>query len=174
MGLSYDNRKNYFTYEMRSLADSLFNTAFRQGLRSNVAVTLPGNYRISANFGLRHRQYEKQYVYSYGLSVSKYHFLQRGVSILGRFSGFSNTFTQGYNPSLRLGKIFGRGHALYFSYGNYWYRLNSIDTTRINQWLRLNGQLELPARMFLSAQYEYDWGDDVLGHRYLVELGYRF
>ncbi len=173
-GLSYDNRKNYFTYEMRSLADSLFNAAFRQGVRTHVAVRLPRNYRISANFGLRTRQFDKQYLYSYGLVVQKYPFLQRGISISGRFSGFANSFTQGYNPSLRLGKIFDHGHALYLSYGNYWYRLNSINTTRINQWLRLSGQLELPKSLFFSAQYKYDWGTDVLGHHYLVELGYRF
>jgi hypothetical protein len=73
-----------------------------------------------------------------------------------------------------LSRSFRGGHSVHASYGQYAYGIESGGADRVNQWLRVGGQAQLPARLYLSASYEYDWGDDAEGHRMLGEVGYRF
>lgn len=173
-GLSYDNRKNYYTYELRTIADSLFDSAFRQGIRVNMYVRYFKNINFYGNFGWRKREGEGSNTYSYmgGLNISN--FLINSMRLSPRFAGFTNYYTSGYNPSVSLTKSFRYGHYLGVSVGSYIYSLKETSTNNMNNWLRLNGQLELPLQMYLSGNYEYDWGDDVEGHRILTELGFRF
>jgi hypothetical protein len=173
LGLSYDNRKNYYTYELRSLADSLFDDAFRQGARISVNYRLFKNLRLFGNSGVRKRDTsELTYSYSGGFNASNI-FNQR-ISLSGRFSGFSNLYTEGLNPTVSLSKYFSAGHFLQIGYGQYSYTLKSNNSSRLNQYVDATGQLELPLNLFLSADYEYSYGDDSEGHRILAELGYRF
>lgn len=174
VGLSYDNRKNYYTWEMQSLADSLFDAAFRQGLRANANFSLPNYWYFHANLGWRTRQNDGRDTWSWTASLRKRHFLRRGTSLSARVSGFNNTWTRGLNPSFSLSQYIHGGHQLRLSYGMYSYSLHGAARTRSNQWLRANARLQLPLNMFLSADYEYDWGDEMAGQRVLAELGYRF
>ncbi len=174
-GVSYDNRKNYYTYELlKTIADSLFDSAFRQGIRANVYMRYSKNINFYGNFGWRNREGEGSDTYSYigGLNFSN--FLIRRLRITPRFAGFTNYYTSGYNPSVSLTKNFRYGHYIGISAGSYIYTLKETSTNHMNNWLRLNGQLELPWQTYFSGNYEYDWGDDVEGHRILAELGYRF
>ena len=70
-GMSYDNRKNYYTYEVRSVADSLFDDAMRYGLRGNINLRLPMQMNFFANFGLRKRSADKQNTFSYAAGMNK-------------------------------------------------------------------------------------------------------
>jgi hypothetical protein len=173
LSMNYDNRKNYFTYELRSIADSLFDAAFRQGLRAAFNMHAFKNTRVSLNFGMRDRENDSQYSYSYGLNLIHNNLLLKGLTLNMRLSGFHNLYTIGYNPSLLLSKYFRGGHSITTGYGNYFYTLDRANTNRINHWARMSSQLELPLRMYLSGQYEYNWGDDRMGHLILAELGYR-
>ncbi|MCB0295568.1 MAG: hypothetical protein KDG51_10115, partial [Calditrichaeota bacterium] len=65
LGLTFDNRQNYWTYEIQSLADSLFDDALRTGLRANLSLRLPGNTNLFANGGFRKRESDKEATYSY-------------------------------------------------------------------------------------------------------------
>ena len=172
--LSYDNRKNYYTYELRSLADSLFDDAFRQGVRANVYLNILKDYRFSLNFGLREKETDARFSYSYGFRMTRRNFFDRSNKLYFRFSGFDNVFATGYNPNLGLSHYFSHGHYLSLTYGNYFYMIKNQNSNRMNHWLRLNGQMELPARLYFNTTYEYDWGSDVKGHRLLMEFGYRF
>ncbi len=172
--LSYDSRKRYVTYESRSEADSLFDDAFRQGLRASLDGRLPGAWLVGVDFGVRARESETDETYSYALRIRKSDLVADGLTLDVRFLGFSNPFSSGYSPMLRLGKRFRGGHSLDLSYGNYTYDLDQDESQRVSHVVRAGGQIELPARLYASASYEYDWGDDVVGHRILAELGYRF
>lgn len=172
--LSYDNRKNYYTYELRSLADSLFDDAFRHGLRLNFYMNALKNYQISMNFGIREKSTDARYSYTYGLNVRRRNLFSRYNHLSFRFSGFDNVFATGFNPNLTFSRYFWGGHYLTLSYGGYYYQIKNVNNNRLNQWLRLTGQLELPARFYLNSTLEYDWGHDLKGQRILVELGYRF
>ncbi len=173
-GLSFDDRKNYYTYEIRSVADSLFDDAMRYGARWNLNLRLPGNYRVYANAGIRARETDTENTYSGALGVSKNNITDHNLYVNFYGSGFQNYFSTGFNASLRMGKYFRAGHNVNMSYGNYSYVLSTTNTTRSNHWLRLNGNLQIFRHIYLDENYEYIWGSDSPGHRIYIEMGYRF
>jgi len=173
VGAMYDNRQNYLTYETRSLADSLFDEALRQGLRGTVTLILPQNYRLFGNFGIRKRETDTETTKSYAAGLSKINFLIPNMRLNLNAAGFSNFFTNGLNYSLIVGKYFGNRFNLDMAYGGYLYSLKADNSNRTNRWVRINLLTDLIKKIFLSGQYEYDWGDDMKGHRVLVEIGYR-
>lgn len=172
--LSYDNRTNYYSYETRTLADSLFDDAMRQGLRSNISLKLSYSMRLYANVGVRKKESDNTATVSYYGGFNKSNFLLRQMYLNLRFSGFSNLYAKGFNPSVRLGKSFRFGHSLNMSYGNYKYTLDISNQSRMNQWIRLDGTFEMKYNFFFSGEVSYNWGDDSSDHRILTELGYRF
>lgn len=174
VGLSYDNRKNYWTYETRSLTDSLFDDFLRRGLRGNVSIRLPYNYRIFSNVGYRKRDGDPEPTYSYGGGINKSNFIIDRLFINLRASGFQNPFSDGYSFNVQIGQYFLRTNYLSIGYGNYYYKFSSTNSTRVNRSVQANGQFYLISRFFLSTQYEYGFGEDVKGHRVFAEFGYRF
>jgi len=174
VGAMYDNRQNYLTYETRTLADSLFDEALRQGLRGTVTLILPQNYRLFGNFGIRKRETDTETTKSYAAGLSKTNFLLPSMRIYLNAAGFSNFFTRGLNYSLLVGRYLGNRMNLDIAYGGYLYSLKADNSNRTNRWVRVNMLTDLIGRFFLSGQYQYDWGDDMKGHRVLFEIGYRF
>lgn len=174
LGLMYDNRKNYQTYQTRSIADSLFDDALRYGLRGTISLLLPENYRLYTNFGIRKRKTDTDYTYSYAGGINKINFLMKRLSIFINGTGFSNFFTTGYNYSFRIAQSFRNGYSLNIGAGGYIYELKSTGLNQKNRWIRLGGRASLSRHFYLYSQYEYNDGDDVLGHRVLAEIGYRF
>lgn len=173
-GLQYDNRKNYYTYEIRSLADSLFDAAQRQGLRSSAQIRFLEHYQVTLSFGIRKRATEKPLTVSYGTAVRRRDFLIKHLSLSGGINGFNSYFISGLNPSARIGFHFPRGHSVDVTYGAYLYRLKSTQTDNVNQWLRFKTQLMLPFHFYLGGYYQYNWGDTILGHRIFSDFGYYF
>jgi len=173
-GISFDNRKNYLTYEIKSIVEELFDNASRQGLKTNVILTFPNKIRFSANFGLRKKQDESETTYSYYSSISKSDLIFKNLRGSLRFSGFSNLYTNGYNPSLRITQYLNNGHSFGIKGGSYLYSLNESGNQRSNNWAGFESYIYLFKNIFLLANYEFNWGDDSEGHRILTELGYRF
>ncbi len=174
MGLSYDNRKNYLTYFSRSLADSLFNDAFRQGLRMSLNARLFRNFRLFANGGLRHRQDASDITWSYMAGLNWQRMFATPFMLMIRYAGFNNFYTIGINPNASLSYRLRGGHLMRLSYGYYGYSLKADNSANHRNWIRFNSQWELPLDMFMSGEYQYDWGDDLNGQRFFIELGYRF
>ena len=174
VGLSYDNRKNYWTYETRTLADSLFDDLLRRGVRGSVTLRLPYNYMITSNAGYRNRDGDPDPTYSYGVGLNKTNFVLERLFINLRANGFRNPYSNGYNLTAQIGKYFLRVNYVSVGYGNYFYNFSSTNLNRINQWVRLETQIQLIKRFYISSQYEYDFGEDVEGHRVFAEIGYRF
>jgi hypothetical protein len=171
-GLSLDNRKNYWTYEIKSIADSLFDDILRRGLRADLSLKPGHGYFISPNFGYNKRSGDSKATISYGLSANKANFFLTSQFVNLQYSGFSGPFTDGYNYSLRSGRYF-RSNMISLGYGAYIYQFNS-GNSRNNQWVQINFQFDLITSSFISATYEYDTGDDAKGNRIFGELGYRF
>ncbi len=170
---TYDNRKNYFTYEIRTLADSLFDDALRYGYQASFNLKPIKDFTIYTTLGFRKRQPYNENTYSYTAGLNKNNFIMDHLSLNLYFSSFSNYFARGYNPTISIRKYFLSGHSVNLAYGNYNYRLESIDEDRNNQWLRLNFDLNVIARFYLTAEYGYNWGDDMRDHRIVTEIGYR-
>ncbi len=172
--ISYDQRQNFYTYEQRTLADSLFDNASRQGLRSTVYWRIKSNLRFTVNAGFRQSIKGSGSTYSWAGQLIHSNLLFRGLMLSARLAGYSNPYTRGYNPSLLIGKSFSRGHSVNIEYGNYFYTLDINDSYHTNHWLRSTLQFVLPWHLYLYSQYEYDWGDDRQGQILSVELDYHF
>jgi len=172
--LSYDSRKNYYIYEFRNIADSLFDAALRRGVRSNWNFRFSDDYRLFLNFGLRKRESRESYNTSFSGGIQKYNFILKNISLALRLSGFDNQVTKGMHPSLRMGKTFRSGQSVSASYGAYVYTFSTDDAQRMYQWFRLNTQLNLLVQFYLSADYQYNFGNDYNGQQVLINLGYRF
>ncbi len=173
VGILYDNRRNYLTYETRTLADSLFDESLRQGLRGNLTLILPQNYRIFGNFGIRKMKTDVESTISYAGGVSKTNLIWRGSRIFLNGSGFSSFYTHGLNYSVMFGQLFMNGIQVDLGIGGYQYDLKTSQTKRHNQWSRFQLWTNLPYHFYFSGQYEYDWGDEINGNRILLEIGYR-
>ena len=173
VGLTFDNRKNYWTYEVRSVADSLFDDALRTGLRANASLKLPWQIRMYGNGGLRKRDGEAQGTYSWFGGLSKNNLLMKRLSLHLRGSGFNNQATRGLNTSAQLSKSFRSGHRFDVAYGLYRYHFDLQALIRNNHWVRSGFYLNGFQRLFLSGEYQYDWGGDIRGFRFFGEIGYR-
>jgi len=172
-GFSYDSRKNYYSYQWRSIADSLFDDAMRYGTRGSINVRLPRHWSIMANAGARLKQGEQQTSTSFAASIRKSNItpLRLFLGLYG--SGFSNNYTQGNHASVRLGANLKSGHSFDVSYGGYYYTASATRESRKSQWIRSNINLYLGRHWYVMQSYEYFWGDDAPGHRIFVEAGYR-
>ena len=172
--LSYDNRRNYYRYEYMSLADSLFDDAFRQGLRLNIHYNPQKNIRISVNGGLRKRENDTQFTYSYGAGTHIRQLLMKTMSFHARLGAFSNIYTRGVNFNLVLNNRFYSTYSVSLNYGKHYYKQILNDLNYQNQWIRLNLGVDILSYLNFSGFYEYDFGDDQNGHRIFTEIGYRF
>ncbi len=171
--LSYDNRKNYYSYRWRSIADSLFDDALRQGLRASINLRLPQQIQIMINGGVRIKENDDQKTFSYSGSVTKRR-ITRWRAFVGLYgSGFSNAYTQGYYASTRIGANLRSGHSFDVSYGGYFYTTRTTQESRASRWVRANLNLNFGRHWFMSPNYEYFFGDDSPGHRLYIEAGYR-
>jgi hypothetical protein len=174
VGVSLDQRKNYYTYEIRSLADSLFDDAMRVGLRGNMRLKLPGRLQMFGNVGWRKLQQDDKNALSFALGVNKNDFTALRLFAGFDASSFSNRYSNGFHGSFRLGKYFRNGHDVELAFGTYRYSLVSATDSRQNQWVRLNCSLQVLKSFFFTEQYEYSWGNEAAGHRFYFQLGHRF
>lgn len=174
LGAIFDNRKNYWTYEIQTLADSLFDDALRTGLRGNISLRLPGSSYLYANAGMRKRQSDPEATRSFSAGFNNSNLFLRGLFLQLNAAGFNGPVTDGYNGSAQIGQNFSAGHRLAVEYGAYAYTIANPDETRTNRWARAYVDVMLLRRVFVSGQYEYAWGQDLDGQRILAEIGYRF
>jgi len=174
LGLSFDNRRNYWTFETMTLTDSLFDDVLRRGFRGDISLRPHKEYMIFSNLGYHKRSSDRSATYSYSLGLNRTNFLLESLSLNLQFAGFRGPFTDGYNYSARFSRYFRRGDMLSVGYGAYIYAFGTSGADRKNDWVNFSGQFDLFARLYSTATYEYNMGDDSRGHRLLAELGYRF
>ena len=172
--LSYDNRKNYWTYEIQNLDENLFDDNIRMGLRGELAFRLQSNLYITPSLGYRKIDGLNQSSYSYGLNIRKTGFGRLNLALSISYSGFNSSTSDGQNLSLSLSKSFAQGHNLQIGYGLYDYRYSASNENRLSQNIRSGFYLFLPYRIFLNSNYQYNFGDDLKGNSILAEIGYRF
>jgi hypothetical protein len=170
-GLSYDQRRNYWTQELRSLPEILFDKYLHQGFRARFDVFRPSALGASGSFGVLLDEKDQSKSYSWGAGLRHPRLLGLFASVDG--AGFTNPTTNGYVASARLGRTLHAAQ-IDLSYGASYYSFKGTTDTRLNQWGRLSGRFDLPHRVYLQTDAEYDTGDDVKGPRAVIELGYRF
>ncbi len=173
LSLSYDNRTNYWTFDNRSVADSLFDDNLRQGVRLQTDINLPADVLSSGSIGYRDRAGDPDPSWSYSILVRKGNALFRGMTLSAQYAGFDNSNTHGYNYTLRTSSFFHTRYSLGIAYGRYAYR----DVTGLssgNSWVEFSGQTDVSRHHWLGLRFQKDTGDDIKGFHVQSELGYRF
>jgi hypothetical protein len=174
--LSYDTHTNYWTYELKSAADSLFDDVLRRGFRGIVTFRLPWESSVSSSFGYRKRDSDPDESSFYSFGFQKSNATKQRINLHLRYSGFSNLYDRGSSGSLGFGKYFQHGIRFEFEYGRYRYESRShvTKTARDNDRFQVRTRLLLSHRIFLSGDYQYDVGDDMDSQRICIDVGYRF
>jgi len=178
---SYDSRRNYRAFWNRDVPENAFDALLHQGLRAGFNYGGARGASVSGSFGLRFKETslafpELDSANSYSVNANVRHGnlwasrLSAGLDV----SGFRNAYTEGALLSGRLGRSFRAGHLLELAYGYSLYRVEETREDRSTQWFRLVGRGELTRKVYLSADFEYDMGDDLKGPRGFLELGYQF
>ncbi len=166
--LNYDTRKNYWTYEMRTVADSLFDYHVRQGLRMQVDVRFPGNLYTYSGVGYRKRTGDPTPVYSYSCGATKTGLPTLQTSLSLQASGYSGPTDNGYNLSARIGQNMRRRDMMSVGYSF------MVSNHRSNRSLDLTARFEVFGTFFLGGQYQHSSGDDIKGQRLQAEAGLLF
>jgi hypothetical protein len=174
LSLSYDNRSNYWTFEKRSVVDSLFDDNLRRGVRLRTDLTLPSQLFASVSTGYRDRAGNPDPSWSYSAQLRKGDVFGRGLSLSVQYAAFDNLSNNGYNYALRVGKVFAGTYDMSAAYGSYAYQTDGTGSSRDNDWIELSGQADVGRHYWLGFRYQTDSGDDIEGSRISSELGYRF
>lgn len=172
VGLNFDSRKNFWTWEYRTLADSLFDNLARQGARAQLNLRLAGGHYFTATAGLANREKDSHPLYSYTASYNNNNFFQTRLIINSYAAGFTSPFYKGLSANVSLGKAFGQSLYFYCRYGQSFYQVTQRNS-RINHQYQVNGNINLGRTLYMNLFFEYDQGDDEKGQRTWVEFGYR-
>ncbi len=148
--------------------------AFRHGLRADLYMDFNNKYHSNIQFGIKKRQGDSETTYTGRLGLRKRDLILKRMNVSIKLSGYSNYYTEGLIPSVYLVKQFIQGHYLSVAAGQNRYRIKSTENMRFHQWFRINGNLQLVGRTYLSGFYTYEWGEDSQGHKIIAEFGYRF
>jgi hypothetical protein len=173
-GLSYDSRKNYWTYEQRKLSDSFFDNHIRQGMRFQLDV-MPGyQVAIASSLGYRKRAGDPKPTYSYSVNMTKSGLILSANTVGVSLAGFSGPYEHGHNLTAQIGQNFGSAGSMTISYGLFLYSVSAETGNRSSRWIEFSGQANITSTCFFSGLVQHNTGDDVQGNRFQAELGYRF
>lgn len=166
--------------------EQVLNDFLRQGFRAGIQTRSRGAWFGSASLGVRDSGDAKQPTYSAFGSLG--HSGAHGLTITGDLSVYTGEISDGFLASARVSRPFRGGHDVGLSLGhsmstvvlNTLYQLTSTapvtgnESDRSNDWIRLDGRVELPGNLFASGQVEFLQGDDLEGTRVFADIGYRF
>lgn len=173
--LSYDQRRNYLTWETRPRPEEVFTRYFREGGRVGLDWQRSGWY-ASAGAGVERADDVDGATNSGFLALQKANAFGAPLSLGGDASFYSGGSAEGWVGDLRARWAFRAGHDLGLTLGASSAQMTGAfgGAARANQWARLSGTLQLPYRLYVYGEYEYDTGDDLEGDHAVLEVGYRF
>jgi len=173
-GLIFDNRQNYYTIEFLKADDFFLDDSIRTGLRANITLRLPGNFRFYGEASARRWAKENTISNSFaaGLSRDRFLFSPLSISLFGSMD--SDLLSEGFITGGQLEWRFVQGHRFNISYFKYDYTITAVQLDRRNDVYRLGAYWMWLRHLFLSGQFEYARGDDLEGPRFFLETGYLF
>ncbi len=173
LGLNFDNRKRYWTYELQTLDEQLFDNRNRQGLRGTANIRLPYNYNLSSSLGYRSVEKETKSSKSWSFSLRKTSFTSLRLFWGAQYTGFTGRFNDGLRFAINAGRYFGAS-SMKIEYSQYSYRSFSGNSDRISQWVNISMFVRMSRQIYFSLENQLSSGDDLKGYRIITEIGYRF
>ncbi|MBT7788564.1 MAG: hypothetical protein HN757_06770 [Calditrichaeota bacterium] len=174
LNLGYNNLRNVRNADNRTVADSLFDDALRQGFRAGCIFRLPDNIRFSINGNVRSRSSDNSSTYATSSNLS---YTDRRISRIrfnGRGSYFSNKYSEGLQFSFSANRNITSDLGAGIEVGVRDYTLISSSTTLRNNWLKLDADYRISRSLYLFTFFEASRGDGVKTNRWMVDAGYRF
>jgi len=170
----YDQRKPIRSYETRSVPDSLFDDAQRQGVRAGVSLWLPRGMRLMANAGIRTGASQGTAARNGSATLGAGRWMPAGTDASYRFGFFSSLLSSGSQHQLSLSREVNRTLRVELQTGLNSYRIKSQDLSRSSQWGRLGVEQTFAGRIQTSISYELTRGDQDKSGRLFAEAGVRF
>lgn len=174
VSLQYDNRQNYWTYEYFSLADSLFDTRVRQGLRGRVDLAPGARLRAGGSVGYRKTEGDPDPTVSYSGSVQRTGFFNYNLSLGLSVFGFNGVTEQGVGYTIRGNLPPGPVGRPYVTVGGYSYSVDGQSGSRSSTSAELGTSYDIAPGYYIGGSTEWSTGDDIDGLRFFLELGYRY
>ena len=172
--LGYDNRTNYSTYEPRTVPDSLFDDALRQGWRLGLNLRLPEKTYALVEGGWRFKEGEGQETRSGTFGAGSYDLIGSRVSLDARVNVFRSEFSEGIQPTVTIARQLLSQLRVSLQAGQNEYTISQTDEKTSNRWYRLNSDVYLSRHIYGSVYGEIYRGGGLDANRGFLELGYRF
>lgn len=171
---SYDARKNVFLIQTyRTIPDSLFDDAFRQGLRGEVSWRATKQLTLSVSSSVRTRAGDSQNTWLHSAGMYYYNFLQTQLNLNFRYFTTTTPYTSAHSFSYGVSRQWGRLYAS-SSLRTYTYELRGRSESYDRRSVSADVSYEISRRLFTTAQYEYSTGRDEQADRFFLEISYRF
>jgi hypothetical protein len=172
--VGYDNRQNVYTWDNRSVPDSLFDDHRRQGYRVGASIRLPENLRLSLSGYFRSIGNNENSSEFYSTALNAVNVLKSGVSSGIRIASFNNPYSNGIQASFNASRYFFRRLNLGATLGKSQYTLDAASQDITADWLRINASYFFTRYVYASANAETYRGDDIEYNQVFVDVGVRF
>ena len=174
LNLGFDDRQMVRTWENRSLPDSLFQDAGRRGLRAGLSLRRGPGRTVSLWGSLRRDDRTGQDVKSYNARLYLPRLALWDIDLDASLRGFAGPYLDGWTPTLGVTKTTLTGLRVRLEGGYFQYSADMAQDSRTNTWAKLALNKNLSRRWQVGADYRQDWGDDIVGRRWFLELRHRF
>lgn len=170
--LSYDARRRVRVYETRSVPDSLFDEATRQGLRAGASLRFNRHIRLSGTYGVRFSRGPRGKTTSAFGTLSLRRLFDWSLNVYARVAYFSTRFTQGYRPTLSLRFAPLDALTMNVSAGTYQFKTGVHGTGY--HWLEAAGLYRVRRWLFLEAGLRATFPGGMASRRVFLETSVNF
>jgi len=174
LSIGYDNRKSYYTYDSRSVPDSLFDDALRQGWRGSIDAKLTRTVAAEVGAGLRTTDGDSKNTKTGWASVRVADILKSGVRANAQVRTYSGEYSDGVQPSLSLSRSIVREVEATLQFGANSYTLNATNETFDQSWVRAVFDVSVARHIFGSLDLEAARGSGRNVNVVALGAGYRF
>ena len=174
INLGYDDRVPVRTWETKSLPDNLFTEAGRVGWRAGMNLRSAGGIGLNLSGTLRDDNRTGETSTSWRTRAYAPNWPVRRLSLDASVRGFDGPYLSGWSPMLGATKTTTGGLRLRLEGGYYEYSGITGDEQRSNSWVKAGVSQELSSHWTVGADYRQDWGDDIAGRRWFLEMRHRF
>jgi hypothetical protein len=174
LSLGYDSHTNYYRYESRSVPDSLFNDALRQGWRGSVNLRFTSRMFAEVGAGLRTTEGNSRDTRNGSVRLGGNDVFGSAIGLTLQVRAYENSYSKGYQPSITLSRSFANTIRAAFDAGTNSYSLEQ-DGEQINQhWLRFTIDASIADHIYCSADAEAARGSGMDANTVSAGIGYRF
>ncbi|RME19012.1 MAG: hypothetical protein D6800_14850, partial [Candidatus Zixiibacteriota bacterium] len=174
LSLQYDNRQNFWTYELLTTVDSLFDARVRQGVRARADYRVTRRVRVNGSLSYRRTAGDRAPTVSYTAGVNESGVFRRRVHTSLSIFGFDGVDQHGFGYTLRGQLPPTEYGSPFFSVRGYSYAVDGQPDSRKSLSIEVGSSKDFVGGYYLSGSAEASFGDDISGWRTTIEFGYRY